>query len=65
MTLDEAKNTCQKYGVIFSTDMPEGYENAYGTFDVTINTLFFNTNTELSTDYERDFYLFHELRHSR
>ena len=27
----------------FSTDMPEGYETANGTFDITKNTLFFNT----------------------
>ena len=48
----------------FSTDMPEGYETANGTFDITKNTLFFNTTmlTE-SPDYEMLFYLFHELRH--
>ena len=48
----------------FSTDMPEGYETANGTFDVTKNTLYFNTAmlSEVS-DYETLFYLFHELRH--
>ena len=48
----------------FSTDMPEGYETANGTFDITKNTLFFNTAMLAeSPDYEMLFYLFHELRH--
>ncbi len=50
--------------ICFSTDMPEGYETANGTFDITKNTLFFNTRMlENAPDYERLFYLFHELRH--
>ena len=48
----------------FSTDMPEGYETANGTFDITKNTLFFNTAMLAEApDYEMLFYLFHELRH--
>ncbi len=57
---------CQEnhLSIHFSTDMPEGYETANGTFDITKNTLFFNT-TMLSDapDYEMLFYLLHELRH--
>lgn len=30
--------------VKLSYDMPAGYETAYGTYDVTINTLFLNTS---------------------
>lgn len=48
----------------FSENMPEGYETANGTFDITNKTLFFNTAMlEKSPDYEVLFYLFHELRH--
>lgn len=50
--------------VHFSTDMPEGYETANGTFDITKNTLFFNTAMLAEApEYEMLFYLFHELRH--
>lgn len=49
----------------FSTDMPEGYETANGTFDITKNTLFFNTTMLAEVpNYEMLFYLFHELRHA-
>ncbi len=51
--------------VNLSYDMPEGYEAAYGTYDVTINTLFLNTAVlEDAPRYEMLFYLFHELRHA-
>ncbi len=45
--------------------MPIGYDTAYGTYDVTVNTLFFNTNIlHNAPEYEVMFYLFHELRHA-
>ena len=51
--------------VILSYDMPIGYETAYGTYDVTINTLFLNTELlKNAPRYEIMFYLFHELRHA-
>lgn len=43
--------------------MPEGYEEAYGTFDVTINTLFINSKSLKSIDYKYLFYLCHEIRY--
>ena len=57
---------CRKHQLLirFSTDMPEGYETANGTFDITKNTLYFNTSMLADApDYEILFYLFHELRH--
>ena len=51
--------------VNLSYDMPIGYETAYGTYDVTINTLFLNVNIlKNAPKYEVLFYLFHELRHA-
>lgn len=48
----------------FSSDMPEGYETANGTFDISKNTLFFNcTMLAEEPEYAVLFYLFHELRH--
>ena len=48
-----------------SFDMPPGYETAYGTFDVTKKTVFFNAKMlENAPDFEKAFYLFHELRHA-
>lgn len=48
-----------------SLDMPSGYEDANGTFDVTTQTVFINAkNLQKAPDYEKLFYLFHELRHS-
>ena len=45
--------------------MPTGYESAYGTYDVTINTLFLNVQIlHDAPEYEVLFYLFHELRHA-
>lgn len=50
--------------IVLSTDMPDGYESANGTFDIVKNTLFFNSAMLASApDYETLFYLFHELRH--
>ena len=54
-----------KISVILSCDMPVGYETAYGTYDVTINTLFLNAEIlKGAPQYEVLFYLFHELRHA-
>ena len=51
--------------VTLSCDMPTGYETAYGTYDVTINTLFLNLQLlHDDPEYEVLFYLFHELRHA-
>ncbi len=48
-----------------SYDMPAGYETAYGTYDVTVNTLFLNIAIlQNAPRYEVLFYLFHELRHA-
>ncbi len=61
------QNICRENNieVKLSYDMPTGYETAYGTYDVTGNTLFFNI--ALLQDAPRCevlFYLFHELRHA-
>lgn len=51
--------------VILSHNMPAGYESAYGTYDVTLNTMFLNTAIlQDAPEYEVLFYLFHELRHA-
>lgn len=51
--------------VTLSCDMPAGYETAYGTYDVTINTLFLNVQLlQDAPEHEVLFYLFHELRHA-
>ena len=48
-----------------SYEMPVGYETAFGTYDVTINTLFFNLEMlKNAPKYEVLFYLYHELRHA-
>ena len=48
-----------------SCTMPEGYEEAYGTFDVVQSTLFLNPHMLCEAPkYEVLFYLFHELRHA-
>lgn len=58
---------CRENGISvkLSYDMPDGYETAYGTYDVTNNTLFLNTSILKDTPkHEALFYLFHELRHA-
>ncbi len=58
---------CRENGieVNLSCDMPAGYETAYGTYDVTVNTLFLNVAMlQNAPRYEVLFYLFHELRHA-
>ena len=48
-----------------SYEMPAGYETAFGTYDVTVNTLFFNLEMlKNAPGYEVLFYLYHELRHA-
>ena len=52
--------------VTLSFEMPDGYETAYGTYDVTSNTLFFNLPMlDDAPEYEAQFYLCHELRHAQ
>ena len=58
---------CQEnnISVNLSHDMPAGYETAYGTYDVTINTLFLNLDILQNVpEFEVLFYLYHELRHA-
>ena len=58
---------CRENGlsVKLSYDMPSGYETAYGTYDITVNTLFLNVAIlQDAPKYEVLFYLFHELRHA-
>ena len=63
MSGNMVRDICKEYNVELSTVMPEGYEEAYGTFDVTINTLFINSKLLKSIDYKTMFYLYHEIRH--
>lgn len=45
--------------------MPSGYEDAFGTFDITVKTLFLNRDLlESESEVEVLFYLYHELRHA-
>ena len=54
-----------KLDLKLSFNMPAGYENANGTFDVESKTVFINAEyLKEAPDYEKAFYLFHELRHS-
>ena len=46
-----------------SFDMPSGYENAFGTFDIVDLTLYLNINKNCSK-VRKLFTLFHELRHA-
>ena len=61
---DEFVSGCD-LNIKLSFDMPEGYENANGTYDFEKRTLFYNSRMlSESDDYEQVFYLFHELRHA-
>lgn len=58
---------CKSHGLNLhlSFDMPSGYETANGTFDVIRKTVFLNEKQlRQSPDYEKAFFLFHELRHA-
>ena len=51
--------------ICLSFIMPVGYENANGTFDPDRRTVYINMKRlDESPDYEKLFYLFHELRHA-
>lgn len=48
-----------------SFSMPAGYETANGTFDAESGTVFLNAAAlKDAPDYEKAFFLFHELRHA-
>ena len=48
-----------------SFEMPQGYETANGTFDIKTKTVFINAEyLNEAPDYEKAFFLFHELRHA-
>ena len=48
-----------------SYSMPSGYKDAFGTFDITVKTLFLNRDLlESESEVEVLFYLYHELRHA-
>ena len=54
-----------KLDLVLSFNMPAGYETAEGTFDVESKTVFINADyLKEAPDYEKAFYLFHELRHA-
>ena len=58
---------CRENGldIQLSFDMPEGYEEANGTFDLETKTVCINAEyLENAPDFEKAFYLFHELRHA-
>ena len=51
--------------LVLSFDMPTGFETANGTFDVATKTVFINSEClSEAPDYEKAFFLFHELRHA-
>ena len=48
-----------------SYSMPPGYEDAFGTFDITVKTLFLNRALlKNRPEFEVLFYFYHELRHA-
>ncbi len=58
---------CKEFGLNISLSfaMPEGYENAYGTFDFADKTAYINAGLlQDEPDAVKAFYLFHELRHA-
>lgn len=51
--------------VRLSYHMPEGYKTAFGTYDVTANTLYINRDLLKSApQWEVLYYMYHELRHA-
>ena len=55
----------QQIDLALSFNMPAGYETANGTFDAESKTVFVNAEQlKEAPDYEKAFYLFHELRHA-
>ena len=58
---------CREQGLnlYLSFEMPAGYKTAKGTFDASSRTVFINAEgLDKEPEYERMFYLFHELRHA-
>lgn len=58
---------CKENGLslLLSFTMPDGYETAFGTFDLNSLTVFINKNLlKDREEFEQAFYLFHELRHA-
>ena len=58
---------CREHGLnlYLSFEMPAGYKTAKGTFDASSRTVFINAEgLDKEPEYERMFYLFHELRHA-
>lgn len=58
---------CEEHAleVRVSYRMPEGYESAFGTYDVTVNTLYINLDLLKSApQWEVLYYVYHELRHA-
>ena len=54
-----------KLSLSLSYTMPCGYETAFGTFDLNLQTIFINKNLlKDKEEFEQAFYLFHELRHA-
>ena len=54
-----------KLSLSLSYAIPCGYETAYGTFDLNLQTIFINKNLlKDKEEFEQAFYLFHELRHA-
>lgn len=65
MCIEIIKKYCQKADVNLCHLMPEGYETAYGTFNVYNNTIYLNIELLKPNDeWEYMFYFFHELRHA-
>lgn len=51
--------------VYLSCHMPQGYETAFGTYDVTVNTLYLNLKLlGRAPQWEALYYVYHELRHA-
>ena len=55
----------EQLDLTLSFDMPTGYEAANGTFDAVTRTVFIHAQLLCQApDYEKAFFLFHELRHA-
>lgn len=63
--IDIAKKYCRQLGVNVSFHMPTGYKEAFGTYDVTCNTIYINKNLAQSAPpYRFLFFFLHEYRHA-
>lgn len=63
---DLIRQYCEDLKINLSYDMPVGYEDAYGTFDICCNTLFLNKRLVAEKEpCETAFFLLHELRHAQ